>query len=231
MHSTEKNYTLKRISIIILIFACIPIAFIYMFIRDIPLFNSLFIDYVNTGASIFIPFLPYTKIIFQFSTGHLIDIIIVINIIAFIERSCYQYYLKVCLRRDDLEIYSEIYYLETNERQEESSLNLNLLAGLKDESGTRVNEISFNLNLRQKNKSNANQISCKNRYYRSRIKIKLNKLIYLFNSHKNHNQNKNYFTIFQHYLTYNLKSSHFPSKNNYLFSDSDDYILKEEGRC
>lgn len=109
MHSTRKISILKRISIVLFFIACVPITFIYLFLRDILLLNSLFNDYINSGTSLFLPFLPYNNIVFQFSTGHLIDIIIIINIITFIESSGYQYYMNVCLKKNFLKP-SRFYY-------------------------------------------------------------------------------------------------------------------------
>ena len=217
MISTQKISKLERTSIILVFLACVPITFIYMFLRDISLLNSVFNDYIISGTSLLLPFLPYTNIIFQFSTGHLIDIIIIINIISFIERGGYQYYVKICLKKNYLEIYSDPYFLETKGTQEESSLNSNLIIDLKDDSGTTINENSDEFNFYQKNR-----ISSKNR-------MKHHKLNYLYKSNKKNNRPKINLFIFQNSSNYALINYHLPSKNNNISSDSNENIQKEEG--
>jgi len=226
MYSTQKKSILKRIPIILFFLACVPITLIYMFFRDFTLLNSLFNDYFNSNTSFFLPFLPNSKIIFQFSTGHLIDIIIIINIITFIERSGYQYYVNAFLKKDYLEIYAEPYILETEGTLEESSLNSNLIIGLKDNSGTIINESSVEFNFYQKSRINTNQFSSKNGYYSNIIKMNHNKLNYLRNSSKKNIHHKNTASIFQKFSTNN----HLPSKNNSIFSDFNDKIHRLEGR-
>ena len=230
MFSSLKINTLKRISIIPILFAFIPIVFIYMFLRDIPLLNSLFIDYINSGTSLFLPFLSSSNIVFQFSTGHLIDIIIIINIITCIERSGYQYYVKVCLQKNYLDLYSEAYCLETNGTQEESVLNSDLIFGLKEDSGTIINESSFEINLYQKSRININQFNHKSGRCSSKIKMQHNNLNYLCNSSKKKIQHKNIVSIFQKFSTNNLKNYHLPSKNNNIFSYFFENFHQEEAR-
>jgi len=221
MHSTQRISKLERTSIIIVFLACIPVTFIYMFLRDISLLNSFFNDYITSGTSLFLPFLPYTNIVFQFSTGHLIDIIIIINIITFIERGGYQYYVKICLKKNYLEIYSDPYFLETKGTQEESSLNSNLIIDLKDDLGTTINENSVEFNFYQKNRINNSQFSSKSKYYSS-----INKL---HNSSKKNNRPKINLFIFQKFSTNTLINYHLPSKNNNISSDFNENIQKEEG--
>jgi len=192
-----------------------------MFLRDISLLNSFFNDYITSGTSLFLPFLPYTNIVFQFSTGHLIDIIIIINIITFIERGGYQYYVKICLKKNYLEIYSDPYFLGTKGTQEESSLNSNLIIDLKDDLGTTINENSVEFNFYQKNRINNSQFSSKSKYYSS-----INKL---HNSSKKNNRPKINLFIFQKFSTNTLINYHLPSKNNNISSDFNENIQKEEG--
>ena len=207
MHSTRKISILKRISVILLFFAYVPITFTYMFLRDIPLLNSLFNNYISSSTSLFLPFLSSSNIIFQFFTGHLIDIIIIINIIAFIERGGYQYYVKVCLEKNYLEIYSDPYFLETKGTQEESSLNSNLIIDLKDDSSTTKNESSVKLNFYQKSRINNSQFSSKSGYYSS-----INKL---HNCSKKNNRHKINLFIFQKFSINTLTNYHLPSKTIY----------------
>jgi len=218
MHSTRKIIILERTSILLVFLACIPITFIYMFLRDISMLNSLFIGYVNSGSSLFLPFLPSSIIVFQFSTGHLIDIIIIINIITFIQRSAYQYYVKICLKRNYFEIYSDPYLSESEETQEESFLNSNLIMGLKDDSGTTINKNSVEFNIYQKNRIS------------SIHKMKRDNTTYLHKSSNKNNRHKIFLFIFQKFSTNTLINYHLPSKNNNIFSNSNENIQQEEGR-
>jgi len=218
MYSTRKIIILERTSILLVFLACIPITFIYMFLRDISMLNSLFIGYVNSGSSLFLPFLPSSIIVFQFSTGHLIDIIIIINIITFIQRSAYQYYVKICLKRNYFEIYSDPYLSESEETQEESFLNSNLIMGLKDDSGTTINKNSVEFNIYQKNRIS------------SIHKMKRDNTTYLHKSSNKNNRHKIFLFIFQKFSTNTLINYHLPSKNNNIFSNSNENIQQEEGR-
>jgi len=214
MHSTRNITKKKRIRLISFLFTCIPIAFIFLFLRDIPMLNSLFVNYVNSGTSIFFPFLPYSNIVFNFSTSHLIDIIIIINIIGSIQRTGYYYYMNVILKKSYLEVYSELNFLGTNETQEEPSLNTNLILGLNKNSGTLVNERSAEYVFYQKSKIKANQFSNNRGYYVSRFKIECTNLN----------------TIFQKLSTNILINYHLPSKNNKFFSNSFKNFHQEEGK-
>lgn len=229
MLSTQNNTTLKKVSILPFLFTCLPIAFIYLFLRDIPLLSSLFSEYVNSGTSLFFPFISSNIIVFQFTTGHLIDIIIVNNIVAFLESGGYHYYMNVCVEKNYLAIYSETYSLEINKTHGESSLNSDSILRLKEESNTIFNENSVEFNFYEKNRIRANYFSSKNGYYSSLIKMKFINLKYLHKSHKKITQYKNYFTTFRNYSTNNLVNYHLPSKTNCIFSYSYGYTQQEEG--
>ena len=225
MLSTQNITTLKNVTILPFLFTCLPIAFIYLFLRDIPLLSSLFSEYINSGTSLFFPFLSSNIIVFQFTIGHLIDIIIVNNIVVLLESGGYHYYMNVCLRG----IYSETCFLEINRTQDESSLKLDSILRIKDESNTLFIESSAEFNFYEKNRIRANYFSSRNGYCSSLIKIKLNNLKYLHKSHKKITQYKNYYTPFRTYSTSNLVNYHLPSKNNCLFSYSNIYTQQEEG--
>ena len=230
MHSSRKITKLKRISIIPFLLGCIPIVFIYLFLRDLPLLNSLFVDYVNSGTSIFFPFLPYSNIVFNFSTSHLIDIIIIINIIGSVERTGYHYYMNVCLKKDYIDLYLESFFLETNETQEELYLNSDLILSLKEDSDTLVNECSGEYTLYQKSRIKANYFSNKSGYNSRIFKMKHKYLNFLYDSNKKYTQHKNNYTIYQKFSTNNVKNYHFPSKNNNIFSNFFENFHQEEGR-
>jgi len=221
MLSAQRISKLERTSIILVFLACVPITFIYMFLRDFALLNSFFNEYITSGTSLFLPFLPYTNIVFHFSTGHLIDIIIIFNIITILERSAYQYYVKVCLEKNYLEIYSDPYFLETKGTQEESSLNSNLIIDLKDDSGITNNESSVEFNFSEKTRISSSQFSSKSGYCCS--------IDELHNSSKKNNRQKINLFIFQKFSTNILTNYRLPSKNNNIFSDSNEYIQQEEG--
>jgi len=229
MPFTQKINTLKKISIIPFLFAGIPAVFIFLFLRDVPLLNSLFIDYVNSGTSLFLPFLPYVNIVFQFSTGHLIDIIIIINIISFIERSGYQYYVKVCLEKNYLDMYSDPFLLETDRSPEESFPNSNLLISLKDKTDTVNNESSVDFDLYLKSRIKTNHFNSKRGYYSSTFKMKQNYLNYLCNFRNKNSQYKKNIIVFQKFSIITLINYHLPSKNNNIFSNSNENIHQEEG--
>ena len=205
--------------IILFLVASIPITFIYVFFKDFFILTSLFSNYINSGNSFFLPFLSYNNILFQFTTGHLIDIIIIINIIGFFERIGYHYYVKVCLKNNYFEMYSDPYTLETKETQEETFLNSSLILGLGDDSGTINDESFVEFNYYWKRKIDNTQFSTKSRFYSS-IKMKLNNLNCLHNSSNNNNHYKNNFPIFQQLLTNVLINYHLPSKNHSNFADS-----------
>jgi Tfp pilus assembly protein PilE len=230
MHYTRKINTLKRISIIPFFFACIPIAFIYLFLRDIAMLNSLFIDYVNSGTSVFFPFLPSDIIAFQFTTGHLIDIIIIVNIISFIERGGYQYYMKVCEKKNYSDIYAEAFFFETNGTQEESYQNSDLLLTSNVDSATLVNERSDEFNFYQKSRLKANHFSRKSGYYSTKFRMQHYDLNYLRNSRKKNTHKKNVHIIFQKFSANNFKNYPLPSKNNNIFSNFSENFHQEEGR-
>ena len=221
MLSAQRISKLERTSIILVFLACVPITFIYMFLRDFSLLNSFFNEYITSGTSLFLPFLPYANIVFHFSTGHLIDIIIIFNIITILERSAYQYYVKVCIEKNYLEIYSDPYFLETKGTQEESSLNSNLIIDLKDDSSITNNESSVEFNFCEKTRINNSQFS-KNRGYCCSIDE-------LHNSSKKNNRHKINLFIFQNFSTNTLTNYHLPSKNNSFFSHSNENIQQEEG--
>ncbi|NVM44869.1 MAG: hypothetical protein HWN79_08125 [Candidatus Lokiarchaeota archaeon] len=213
MHSTQKIIKKKRITFISLLFASIPVALIYLFLREIPVLNSLFVNYIYSGTSIFFPFLPYTNIVFNFSTSHLLDIIIILNIIGSLERTGYHYYTNVILKKNYLEVYPELYFLETNEMQEESTLNANLILSYKKNLDTLVNESSGESTFYRKSIIKANRFSNNRGYCGSRFKIECINLN----------------TNFQNFSTNILINYHLPSKNNNLFSNSFENFHQEEG--
>jgi hypothetical protein len=218
MYFTQKIAKLKKISIIPILIATVPFAFIYLFLRDIPFLRSLFIDYVDSGNSLFFPFLSSTTIVFQFTTGHLIDILIVGNIIAFLERGGY-HYVNVCLKRNYLVVYSESNYLDFNIPQEEPSVNSELPLCLKRESNPIVNDESSD------NFYTIFKKFFEHGCYHDLVKKK-SKSSYLRNRFL---LIKKYYSLYRYHLTKNIKYYRLPSIHYRIFSFSSKSILKVEG--
>lgn len=112
MYYTQKLDILKKALILSLFFLCIPTIFIFLFYNNSSGLSTFFKEYFISGKSLFFPSLPYKNILWflpkeaqfiQFSTGHLIDIILIMNLIAFVEWTGYHYYVKVCLNKNYLE--------------------------------------------------------------------------------------------------------------------------------
>jgi len=229
MNFTQKITKLKKVSIVPFLFASIPFAFIYLFLRDIPFLSSLFIDYVDSGNSLFFPSLYSPIIAFQFTTGHLIDIIIVINIVAFLERGGY-YYVNACLKRNYLEMNSELVFLDTHRTREDSSRNSELPLGLKRDTSTIVNEGPIENNFETKSRIKINHIGIESGYYRNSNKVKHNQFNSLRNFRKKNTLNNNFYPSFQYCSTNHIIKYHFPSTNNCISSNSIEIIQKVEGR-
>ncbi|MFW9783895.1 MAG: hypothetical protein ACFFFB_16540 [Candidatus Heimdallarchaeota archaeon] len=125
--------------------------------KDVSSLNSFFNDYFSSGKSLFLPFLPYSNLfvilpegdrIIKFSTGHLIDIILLINIIAFIQRSGYHYFVKVCLTKN----YINSYYLDYSEQICDLSKESNIFFGLNQDSTEKLQDQILHFKFKQ-NKS------------------------------------------------------------------------------
>ncbi|TXT66726.1 MAG: hypothetical protein BAJALOKI1v1_260024 [Promethearchaeota archaeon] len=102
----------KRINKLKLILVISSISFSFLFIlllvvlKDIPILSSLIKNYIDCGESIFIPSIPTQNLIggiserfpnANFTLGHLIDLLIIINIVLYTEASIYHYIKRVCL--------------------------------------------------------------------------------------------------------------------------------------
>ena len=212
MNSFQKTKLWKYLLLILFFVAGIPIVFISLCIRDISLFKSLISDYISSGNSFFVPFFSYNNIIFQFSTGHLIDIIIVTNIIVFIERMCYQYYMIVCLRHNYYELYSDPYTFADKGINEESFSNSNLIINSREDLETIVNERFVEYYIYQ---TNTSQLS---------IKEEL-----LPNPSKKSIQQQNLLLLLLKFSTNFQKNYHRPSKIINIFSGSNEDYLQKGG--
>lgn len=105
----HKLKILKIVLILVVIFSYLPSIFIFIYLRDVPILSSVLTDYITSGKSIFIPILPYINILgflpqksqtIQFSLGHLIDIIIIYNIIIYIDSGLYHYIRQAFLNEE-----------------------------------------------------------------------------------------------------------------------------------
>lgn len=224
MYFTQKIATLKKISIIPFLFASIPFIFLYLFLGDIPYLSSLFIEYVDSGNSIFFPYLTSTPLVFHFTTGHLIDIIIVGNIIAFLQRAGY-YYVNVCLKRNYLDIYSDINFVDFTKPTEKPSLNPELPLYMKRNSNSLVNDDLYDI-IYSKSEICATRLNNKFRFYTNLIKSNFTSCY----PRKKLPLSSHYHTSSQYNLTKNELFYHLPLECNHLFSNSNENILKLEGR-
>jgi hypothetical protein len=101
----DKNLIkLKIIALIILILSSFLLIFIFLFLKDIPVLSSLLKEYIESGNSFFIPSIPYHNLLCDvpekfpnahFTVGHLIDLIIMLNLVSYIESSIYHYIKKI----------------------------------------------------------------------------------------------------------------------------------------
>ncbi len=129
MNNGKNLNKLKLSLILVFISLCFPDALIYMFFRDIPFLTSFFYDYFTSNNSIFIPSLPYINILWflpykyqitQFSIGHLIDIVIIINLSFSIQACFYHYIQRVCLN-EETQIF--FYYIDSYSLGSKEKLN------------------------------------------------------------------------------------------------------------
>jgi len=75
-----------------------------MVLKDLPVISSVIKEYIESGKSFFLPSIPYYNLLIEisqrfpnanFTTGHLLDLIIIINLVFYIESSIYHYLKKV----------------------------------------------------------------------------------------------------------------------------------------
>ena len=115
MVNPNKLKKVKTILILVFISSCFLVTFIYTFLRDVPVISSLLNEYITSGKSFFIPSLPYVNTLgflpeeyqIQFSLGHLIDILIIINLYCFIDTSLYHYFKRIYIN-GDTKLFNEI---------------------------------------------------------------------------------------------------------------------------
>jgi len=223
MHSTQKREILKKLLIIAFFFTCIPITIIYVLLRDLSSVSFLINDYFTSGYSLFFPFLPYSNIIVRFSTGHLIDIIIMINIIALLERSGYHYYVNVCLKNNYLDLqYLNLFFHEADKSQNSRIPKLNLIFRFnnnpddlfEEEAQEIESEIQFIFN--DLFKKATTRISTSRQAVNLDCFLPINNRLPL-KKHLNLFLNTFYFSILQTLMVTNFHNNQIPPKNNIYF--------------
>jgi len=100
MRTSKKPKQLKIIPIFIFITLSFIATIFYIFLKDIEIVPILLKEYIDSGNSIFIPYIPYINIfwflpeknqVIRLSIGQLLDLIIIYNIISYIETNIYHY--------------------------------------------------------------------------------------------------------------------------------------------
>ncbi|MFX1280677.1 MAG: hypothetical protein ACFFA3_14980 [Promethearchaeota archaeon] len=226
MKSSQKNKILKDLLIIIIFIATIPITLVYMFIKDFSTFNSFIYDYLTSGNSFFFPFIKSDNIIFQFSSGHLIDIIIFINITGIVERLSYQYYMAIILKNNFYDFSTDLYPLEFKGSEEELFPLSDLTINLEECSSIAMNSNTQANCLFKKYRFRSIQLSGKSRYHFS-----INQMKYHRSCLHNYkcDQSKNSYSTFKELITNFLLNIYLPSKNNSISSSFNENNIQKGG--
>lgn len=241
---SKKLIKLKVILILGFICLLLPVSLLSMVLKDVPVLSSIFNNYVSSGNSFFIPFLPNVNLlgflpekyqIIQFSFGHLIDIIIIANIFHWILSSIYHYYKKFCLFGEP-QLFTRInlFLLSPKGKDYRRPQDSDIVFGLRDNSrenfidkflnaietksiGNERTDMSYdNLSIiRFRNNNIQNRLFHK----KSEFSLKtLYKNLRLFCYHSNIEKN----------LIFHSKNHyHYPVINN--FTDFNNYFLREGG--
>ncbi len=158
MKNHNRLKKLKIILILVFITSFFLVSLIYMFLRDVPVLLSLFEKYFTSRNSFFFPFIPNINIlwfipekyqIFPLSIGQLIDILIIINIISYIDSSFYHYVKNICLNNESLTFtFLDLYTFGNNGELRTQSQDPNIIAGLEDRS--KFDNSLLNIKIRKK---------------------------------------------------------------------------------
>jgi hypothetical protein len=153
MNNRKKIIALQTIILVLVIFLSILNFLISIIIQGYSAFYDFFSNYFISGDSLFMPYLPYLNLgwylpieyqITQLSVGKLIDIIIIINLIWYTQSGVYLLITRVIKRNeininerlddyyslDDDSITSTSIYQEDNLKQNESLMEMNIIAPL-----------------------------------------------------------------------------------------------------
>lgn len=104
MNNIKQLKKIYVILIIISLFSIIPIMSTYFLLRDISIISNSLNTYISSCNSLFLPFIPSFTLLsisstFQFGIGHIIDIIIIINVVSLIQTASYHYINMVYINR------------------------------------------------------------------------------------------------------------------------------------
>lgn len=214
MQNSKKLKKLKIILILILFFSFFPITFIFTLLRDVPVLSSLINRCCNLSNSIFIPNLPYIDLLFflpefQFSLGQLIDIIIIFNIICYIESSIY-HYIKIAYLNGEYDIinYLDSCFLEFIEKSPDQFQDPAIVFGLKDDVRyLLINKLNIERNCRIKDRNGNFYRFLKKKRYGSYFIQNGTKSKYKLN---NYYENLQYFyySVFEKFLIFHLKNQY-----------------------
>lgn len=222
----HKLKILKIVLILGVFFSYLTSLFIFMCLRDVPVLSSLLTEYITSGKSIFIPILPYINILgflpqeshtIQFSLGHLIDIIIIYNIICYIDTGFYHYAKNAFLNEDTkIYFYIDMGSLGLNDELRDFLDNKN--RGDRNKRDYRLNERihNFNDNLRRK--------IYRINFIQNRILHRKTK--YILNNRYNNLILSCYHSNFESFLNFRLINHyHHPKINN--FADFNKHFIWE----
>ncbi|MFX1273873.1 MAG: hypothetical protein ACFFBP_14190 [Promethearchaeota archaeon] len=135
MHKEKKNIKFIALFLVISFLSLLPVIFIYLQLTNTSVFSIFFQDYILSGNSLFFPYFPRIEIIPSipsssnlggFTLGHLIDLIIIINLLFLLDTTFY-HYIKVVFISRKFQIYLYIDFCELNtnddsQTSEESSI-------------------------------------------------------------------------------------------------------------
>ncbi len=229
-----KNHNKLKISLILVFISlCFPDALIYMFFRDIPFLTSFFYDYFTSNYSIFIPSLPYINILWflpykyqitKFSIGHLIDIVIIINLSFSIQASFYHYIQRVCLN-EETQIF--VYYIDSYSLGSKEKLNMlsqdpDSILGLKYELTYYPDDKLLDVILKRNHRFNGGIDSFYDQLRRKRYRSNIqNRIFHRKPEFTFINRYKNlrvycYHSVFEKFWIFHSKNHyHYPKINNY----------------
>ncbi|MEJ2295077.1 MAG: hypothetical protein P8Y23_09920 [Candidatus Lokiarchaeota archaeon] len=153
MNNRRKLIALQTIILVLVIFLSFLNFIISIIIQGYSAFYDFFSNYFISGDSFFMPYLPYINLggylpieyqIPQLSVGKLIDIIIIINLIWYIQSAVYLLITRA-IKRNEIDINEKLndynslsddnitftsIYQEDNLKQNESSLENNIISTL-----------------------------------------------------------------------------------------------------
>ena len=161
MQNEKRNNKVIVLFLIISFFLILPFILIYLQLTSTPVYSSLFYGYISSGHSIFIPFLPIINLfpylpipsnMSGFTLGHLVDIIIIINLCTLLDTTLY-HYVKVVFISKKLQMYfyidfcmpigskdTEIHKLSSKPENYQSNIIL-----LENDLGYHFNKIFVNI--------------------------------------------------------------------------------------